>query len=207
MLTPLSTYSSRIIDGCYMDSSSPEQCLDGFVQGTETNSFPASGCLTPQTPESTVYHEPLWLGEQLDHYTTAQPWSGETFTLSGLDLDPDTISMLPTDIWSTPEPDNTMPLIPTSWPQHPHPATSHWMSDEVLMHACMISTLSGNEYSTEHCNISINNQEEWLIDQPASTHTPMASMAIPSLSTHGMQSIPSRATAWEDVFVPGLSSY
>lgn len=207
MLTPLPTYASQIVDECYSYSSSPEQNTSGYTQSMEMNTFPTSCSLTPQTPESIVYHEPLSMGEHLDHYMASQSWSDEAIVSAGLGFDPDMTAMLPTDMWSAPEPGHMMPIAQMSWPQHPLSVSPQHMSAELVSHIQGVPSLTTSECSAEDFNTLGTNPEEWSIYQPTITDMNMGTIVTSAPFMHDLKFIPSHAPLWEDVFIAGSSPY
>jgi hypothetical protein len=210
MLTPLPTYSSQIVDECYSYSSSPEQNLKGFMASMDSNSFPSSGRLTPQTPESLIYHEPLAVGDISEQWMASQPYSDDTLGSIGLGFDAEVTTMLPTGMWGAPQSAQTAPLPQMAWPHHSVSASPERMSAEIVPHSRAVPSLSISECSVEDFNpTSAFNQEirQWTNCPPTTTQI-NGSSTVPSVSyMHGLRIVSSTAPVWEDVFMPGPPPY
>ncbi|KAF1850445.1 uncharacterized protein K460DRAFT_400510 [Cucurbitaria berberidis CBS 394.84] len=207
MLTPLPTYTSQIVDEWHSYSSAPEQNMVAYTQAVEMNTFPISGRLTPQTPEPTIYHEPLSIGENLDPYMNSQSWSDEVFVSAGLGFDPDMTAMLPTNMWPTSEHEQVMQMDQMSWPQPSLAVSPTHMSTELGSNTCEVPSLTTSECSAEDFNNPGPSVDEWSIYQPTATQINIANFVTSAPFLHDLNLIPSHAPIWEDVFIPGLSQY
>jgi hypothetical protein len=213
MLTPLPTYTSQIIDECYGYSSSPETNMSAFPQSMEkSNSFMNSGrSMTPQTPDSFAYHEPLTVTDSFDYMNT-QAWSDDGTIPIGLGFDNE-ISNLPLgDIWSTPEPETMTPMnacnSPAAMNMWAHPALS--VSPPQLPlgmppHSKSVPALSISECSTEDFNSPNHVQEEWTGFQ----HNAGRTMGKPNVSGSYMENMMPKAPQpiWEDLIMPHQQAF
>ena len=197
MLTPLPTYTPQIIDECYGYSSSPEQGMGPFPQsGEKNNGFISSGrSMTPQTPDSFVYHEPLTVSDSFDYMNT-QAWADDGSMPIGLGFDGDISGIIPDNMWSTPEPETMTPMnvcdSPATMNMWAHPSMS--VSPQLPMgmppHSKAVPSLSLSECSVEEFSSPNNLPQEWTTFQPH--------------SNHGMGNMMSKAPQpiWEDLIMP-----
>lgn len=208
LLTPLPTYASQVVDECYSYSSSPDKNFDGFTQRMETNAISNSGRLTPQTPEPTIYHEPLSMSESMDHYMTSRPWPDDVMASVGLGFEPDMTTVLSTEMWSAPRPENMMPMAHMSWkPSALSVSPLEILGNDLGSHTRVIPSLTTSECSVEDFNTSGPGQDDWIIYQPIATFMDMASLATSAPFMHDPETIPGLAPTWEDIFIPNASSF
>jgi hypothetical protein len=207
ILTPLPTYTAQIIDECYSHPSNTDQSLSGYTPPMESNSFPVSGCLTPQTPESIIYHDASPVGNMSDQWMASQPWSDDSLVSVGLGFEGDMSAMLPTELWSTPEHMHSAPITQISW-YHPSLSVSpQTISSEPVPDARAVPPLSISECSVDDFNNSGTFHEDWASYQQTATQFDMTSMVSSAPFVHDLSSIPSTAPVWEDVFMPGPVPY
>lgn len=173
MLTPLQTYSSHIENG-YSYSSSPEQNMSAFPHQMD-RSTSHSGRLTPQTPESFIYHEPVSVMDNFDPYLS-HSWSDNSHIPVGLGFGDEIPGMMPRDaemrLWTTPEPE-TVPTSmghlntfepslcgsPASINTWSNPSLS--VSPPQMAHSRPVPALSISECSIQDYDSPNVTQEEW----------------------------------------------
>ncbi|KAF1937365.1 hypothetical protein EJ02DRAFT_469769 [Clathrospora elynae] len=209
VLTPLPTYALQIVDECYSYSSSPEQNTAGFTQAMESSNYSTNGRRSPQTPESSIYHEPLSMREELE-YMTSQSWSNEALMSIELGFDPNIPAMLPTDIWPAPESEgleSLMQMAHMTWPQPAYSVSPQHIPADLTSHTRAVPSLSTSECSVEDFDTSDASQEEWLIYQPTATNMNLASLVTSAPFMHNINSVPNHAPVWADIFIPGASTY
>jgi hypothetical protein len=207
VLTPLPTYTGQIVDECYSYSGSPGRNLVGFSAATDPTGLSMSGRLTPQTPESLVYHEPLAVGDLSDQWAQSQPWIDDSLMSVGLSLDSDMAAPVPVELWSRPEHSNTAPITQMSWNQASVSVSPQLMSDEVVPNAGAVPSLSISECSVDDFNNSGTFHEDWALCQPTTTQLGMAGIVTSVPFMHDLRSMSSAAPVWEDVFMPGHPPY
>ncbi|KAF2683981.1 hypothetical protein K458DRAFT_389205 [Lentithecium fluviatile CBS 122367] len=208
MLTPLPTYTPQIIDECYGYSSSPETNMGAFPQSAEKNNgfMNSSRSMTPQTPDSFGYHEPVTVTDSFDYMST-QAWADDGSIPVGLGFDGDLSSILPGDMWPTPEPETMTPMGVCE-----SPATMNiWANPSLSVsppqlpmgmppHSNAVPALSISECSVDDFNSPNNVQEEWKSFQSNADNT----MGKPSVSGPFMQNMMPKAPQpiWEDLIAP-----
>ena len=192
MLTPLPTFTPQVIDECYGYSSSPEQSMGAFPQPSEkNNSFVNSGrSMTPQTPDSFVYHEPLTVSDSFDYMNT-QAWADDGSMPIGLGFDGD-LSGFPGDMWSTPEPETMTPMnvcdSPATMNMWAHPmSVSPQLPMGMPPHSKAVPSLALSECSVDEFSSPNNLQQEWTSFQPTSNMGMMSKAPQP---------------IWEDLIMP-----
>lgn len=174
MLTPLQTYTPQIIDECYSYSSSPEQNMGAFPHQMDRSATSHSGRLTPQTPDSFIYNEPVSVMDPFDQYMH-HPWSDNGQMPVGLGFEEDMPGMMPRDemrLWTTPEPEtvttsmshlsNFEPSLcgsPASINTWSNPSLS--VSPPQLPHTRPVPALSISECSIQDYDSPNVTQEEW----------------------------------------------
>ncbi|KAF2010353.1 hypothetical protein BU24DRAFT_56786 [Aaosphaeria arxii CBS 175.79] len=176
MLTPLQTYTPHIVDECYSYSSSPEQNMSAYTQPPlEKNKYLSSGRLTPQTPESVVYNEPVNIMDPFDPYMDQSTWTHDGQIPIGLGFGDEVPGLMPSDqLWSGSEADvvNTTsmgsmgtfetPLCGSPGPMNAWPNQAVSMSPPQLPHSRAVPALSMSESSVHDFDSSPNNnQDEW----------------------------------------------
>ncbi|KAL5115126.1 hypothetical protein ACEQ8H_006962 [Pleosporales sp. CAS-2024a] len=114
-LTPLPTYVPKVADERYSCSNNSDQDMAAYSSGVESNGMPTPALLTPPTPESVAYHEPLTMGDLDDTWTTCQAWSDDSLGSIGLGLENDMAGLLPADLWSTTEHTHNTHMAQPPW--------------------------------------------------------------------------------------------
>jgi hypothetical protein len=195
MLTPLPTYTPQIIDECYEYSSSPEAGMGSFTD--KNNNFINSGrSMTPSTPDSFVYHEPLTVSDSFDYMNT-QAWADDGSMPIGLGFNGNISGIMPGDMWSTPEPETITPVnicdSPATMNMWTHPSLSS-VSPQLPLgmppHSKAVPSLSLSECSVEEFSSPNHLQQEWTTFQPNPNN------AMGSMMSKGPQPI------WEDLIMP-----
>lgn len=95
MLTPLQTYTPHIVDEFYSYSSSPETAMSAFPPSMEKPSFIHSELLTPQTPDTFLYPEPVAMPDSNDQYMGPQVWFADRQMPIGLGFENDMPELMP----------------------------------------------------------------------------------------------------------------
>ena len=207
-LTPLPTSTHQIIEECGVSySSSPDQYHGGFSSASEMNSYHISGRLSPQTPEATMYHEPLSMGEHLDGSIASQPWPGEALALYGLEFGQDLTAILPADTWPMSMQEDPMLLNHISWPKPGFPLSTCHQPTDLMSHTRAVPSLSLSECSVEDFDTSTMDQAGWSIYPCTTSQVDMQSTTISTPFMSGLACDPSHAPIWEDVFMPPSLPY
>jgi hypothetical protein len=206
MLTPLPMYSSRIVDECFSYSSSPELNPSDLTQQMKINSCLNLGRRSPQTPEPVIYQEPVSIMDSTDNYTTCHPWSDETLLSSQLGFDLSMAELIPMNIWSASETAQTMPMPQVSWPHSGFMESPQHIPMEFPPHHRVVPSMPTNEFLVEDYS-SDATPGNWTIYQPTATHTCLANMVTSGSFMRDINFIPNHAYTWEDMCVPGSSSY
>jgi hypothetical protein len=209
-LTPLPTYASQVVDECYSYPANIDQEIPGYTSGIETGSMPISGRLTPQTPESTVYHEPVAMGDMADSWMMTQPYSDDSLASIGLGFENDMTGLLAAELWSNPGHVRSAPITQIPWVQSSLSGSPRSMTSDSILYSREAPSLSISECSVEDFNSSGVFHEDWADCQPTATHydiTNMTNMVTSAPFMHDFQSVPSTAPIWEDVFMPGSAPY
>lgn len=207
MLTPLPTYSSQVVDGCYSFPSHPEQDLTGYASGIDSDGMPTSGSLTPQTPESIVYHEPLTIGDMSDTWMASQSWSDDSLASVGLGFDGDMTALLPAELWSNNGQAHSAPLTQMPWP---HPSLSlspQSMSSDFAPNVNTAPSLSLSDCSVDDFGNPTSLREDWTACEPVTNQFDMVNMVTSASFMHNYQPVACPAPIWEDVFMPGSAPY
>jgi hypothetical protein len=205
-LTPLPTYASQVLDQCNPYPNNNDQDMSGYISGMD-NDCPNSGRLTPQTPESLVYHEPLAVGGMTDAWMASQSWSDDLITSVGLGFESDMTGPLPAELWSTPEHAHSAPIAQLPWVQSALSVSPQSIASELLPYPRGAPSLSMSECSVEDFNSSGAFHEDWADYQHATTQFEIANMVTSAPFMHDLRPIPSTAPVWEDVFMPGPAPY
>ncbi|KAF2713373.1 hypothetical protein K504DRAFT_450077 [Pleomassaria siparia CBS 279.74] len=213
MLTPLPTYSPQIIDECYSYSSSPEQNMHTFYN---------AGRMTPQTPDSFLYHDSLASTDAFDQYMNTQTWSDDGNGMPiGLGFENDIPGLIPVESpWCTPEPEGfSMPMgqmrfdSPFCGSVSPAPM-NEWSHDLSLsppqMPHSMPHTRAVPSLSISDC--SIQDFESPRMDDWSNFRPNPSSMIVTKTNSHntyidGMKPIPKNQALWEDVKFPRSSTF
>jgi hypothetical protein len=206
MLTPLPTYSSQIVDECYSYSSSPEQNMNGFPPAMEHNNFPSSGPLTPQTPQSVLYSEPLTTGEHMDPYMSSPTWS-DHFVATGLGFDPEITALMPTEVWGTNDTELTMPIPQMSWSPSSISVSPQQMTAELIPHSAGVPSLATSECSVDDFNVPVTGQDDWAMYQPSHSQISMAGLVSSAPFAQDMKLVAANAPMWQDVYMPSSMPY
>lgn len=204
-LTPLPTYTSQTGDSCYAYPVCPDTDLPDMTSIMESTTFPISGRLTPQTPESLVYHEPLSIHEFSDQWDASQIWAEHSLGYTGLEFHSDVATMLPMQLWSASEHTHGASLAHINWHQSSLSASPHVLSHEMVPHLGIVPALSISECSVEDFNSASNFQDTWANCQPITTQLEMGDLVAPSPFVQGTE--PSVNSVWEDVFMHGSARY
>jgi hypothetical protein len=207
MLTPLPTYNSQISDECYSYTSNADQDLPGYSRNVEPNSFALSGRLTPETPESLVYHEPLSIGDMADQWMAPESWSEDSLASVGLGFGGDMTAMLPTELWPSPEQTHSASLSQASWYPSSLSESPQHMSSEPVPDARSVPSLSISECSAEDFNNSGAFHEDWANCQQTTPQFDMTDMTTSAPYAHALNTIPSTTPSWEDVYMSGSVRY
>jgi hypothetical protein len=207
MLTPLPTYDSQIVDECYSYSSPPSQDMAAYTPPMECNGMSTSGRLTPQTPESTSYHEPLAIGDMSSVWMTSQAWSDDSLGPIGLGLQGDITALLPSELWSTHEYAHSAPVPQMPWMQTSLSTSPQPMASDIMSHIGTAPSLSIGECSVNDFHSSGAFPEDWTICQPTTTQFDMTSMVASAPFLCSLHSDSSTVPVWEDVFMPGSAPY
>jgi hypothetical protein len=210
MLTPLPTYSSQIIEECYPYSGSPEQNMNGIMPSMDSNRYPSSGPLTPQTPEAHLYHEPIAIGDLSEQWMTSQPYPDNAMESIGLGFDAEVTTMLPTGLWSGHDTAQSAPLPQMSWPHPSLSASPQRMSAELVPHIRAVPSLSISECSVEDLSTTSafsQDMGQWSSCLPSTTSMDGANTTTTAPYMHGLRIVSSTAPVWEDVFMPGPTPY
>ncbi|KAF2476160.1 uncharacterized protein BDR25DRAFT_309604 [Lindgomyces ingoldianus] len=207
MLTPLPTFSPQIIDGCYSDFGSPEQGLAVFPHQMDKTSFISSGRLTPQTPESFTYGEPLTT-DPFEPYMNPQAWSDDGAMPIGLGFENEIPGLIPNEadmrMWSQDVDGNSTPMGQMRTFESPvcespssinaWPSQSLSASPPQLPHTRAVPSLSISEYSAPDSDSPSGVQDEWT--------TFRCNANIPSTSVNyydGIKAIPNNhPQIWEE---------
>lgn len=196
-LTPLPTFASQTSDTCYAYPIYSETNFNNMTPILEPNAFPISGRLSPQTPESLAYHEPVSIHEVSDPWEVSQAWGNAAMGTMGLEFDADVTigTTLPMQLWSTP--DHSI-----DWHQCSLSASPQVMSHELVPDVRVVPSLSISECSVADFSSASNFQENWAHCQPITTQLEMEDMVAPSPFVQGLG--PNPTPVWEDVFGPAL---
>lgn len=213
MLTPLQTYTPQIVDECYSYSSSPEPSMGAFSQPMEKSAFLSSGRLTPQTPDTFAYHEPLSIADPFDQYMDTQAWTDDGSIPIGLGFEGDMPGMLPADMWATPEPEGVIPMglcdSPAPMNGWSHPALSlspPQAPSSMPPHSKAVPSLSISECSAEDFNSPNGVQGEWTSFQPNAGQI-MGKPNATGAFMENAKAISNIQPIWEDLIVPRTSAF
>lgn len=207
MLTPLPTYASQVVDECYTFPNQTDPDTTGYTSGVESNGMPTSGHLTPQTPESLVYHEPLAVGDMTNAWMTSQPWSDDSLISAGLGFEGDMTELLPAELWSTPEHAHSAPIAQLPWVQPSLSVSPQSIASDLVPHSSGAPSLPISDCSVEEFNRPGVFHEDWANYQPTTTQFDMANLVTSAPFMHDLRSVPSIAPVWEDVFMPDSAPY
>jgi hypothetical protein len=206
-LTPLPTYASQVVDECYSYQKNTDQDMTGYTSSMESNGLPTSGCLTPQTPESLIYHEPLTIGEMTDTWMVAQPWLDDSLASVGLGFQSDIGELLPAELWSTSERTQSAPIAQLPWVQSFLSFSPQSIASDLLSHSRGAPSLSFSECSVEDFNSSGVFHEDWANHQPTTNQFNIANTVVSAPFMHGLLPVSATTHVWEDVFIPGSATY
>jgi hypothetical protein len=207
MLTPLPTNTSQDFSKRYSYPITTGKDLPVYTPTLDASSFPGSGCLTPDTPGSIGYQESLSIGELTEQWI-AESWSDDALARVGLGFGEDMTSMLPNELWSTPEQQHVatnsqMPWYQSSFTNSPQP-----ISTESASHARTMPSLSISECSVDDFNNSGVFHEDWANCQHFTTQFDMTDMVADTPFMHVLDTTPNTvAPVWEDVFMSGSAPY
>jgi hypothetical protein len=212
MLTPLQTYTPQIVDECYGYSSSPEPKITPFSHFVEKRSHMNSGRLTPQTPESFSFNEPVSISDPFDQYLQPQIWPQDAQMPIGLGFENDIPGLMPSEtdmrMW-TPEfdgnatPTGNMDPYTSSVGESPVPADvwptpAFSVSPPQIPHTRAVPSLSISECSAQDSNSPNPPQDDWPNFQG---HPGDMVVAKPHTSTaffNGMKPIPMDPQIWDE---------
>jgi hypothetical protein len=209
-LTPLPTYGSQVVDECCSYPANTDQDIPGYTSGMEANGMPISGRLTPQTPEATVYHEPVAMGDMADTWMITSPCSHDPLASFGLGFEDDMTGLLPTELWSNPGQAHSAPITQIPWVQSSLSVSPQSMTSDSILYSREAPSLSISECSVEDFNNYGVFHEDWADCQPTTTQfdiTEMTNLVTSAPFMHDFRSVPSIAPIWEDVFMPGSAPY
>lgn len=208
-LTPLPTYQSQIVDECYSYTPSPEPELR-YTPDIGQDGFPFSRGATPQTPlDPFGYDEPLPSVDSLE-YLDGQSWSRDSLVPAGLGFDDMDMSMAD-DSWTTPEPcgmaqANMFAQSLEMQGSFDAPLHADWSAFHILAQDDSVPALKAVSNSLDS---GIVMQSEWT-QPPPSRHdvfVDMGNMITSAPYAPKMQTTPSNAPVWEDVFMPSSIPY
>ncbi|KAF2870802.1 hypothetical protein BDV95DRAFT_68687 [Massariosphaeria phaeospora] len=217
MLTPLQTYSPQIIEDCYSTySSSPEQHMTAFSHPMETkNNYITSGRLTPQTPEPFSYHEPLPIMDSFE-YMHPTTWSEDGHTPIGLGFESDIPGMMPSDMWTTPEPEGSATpmghMRAYESPAGDSPASMNvWQQPSLSASPPLevqrgVPSLSVSECSTQDFESPNIVQNEWQNYRPNPNHMVMGKSNTSTIYYDDVKTI-QKSGQWEDVLISRSSTF
>jgi hypothetical protein len=207
MLTPLPTYNSPIADECNSYPSPPGQDMAAYTPPFESSGMPTSGRLTPQTPESDPYHDPLAIGDMADAWMASQSWSDESLLPIGLGFHGDMTALLPSELWSTHDYTHSAPIAQIAWGQPIFSASPHSIAGGIMSHIGTASSLSASECSIDDFNNAGSFPHEWTSCQPSPTQFDMTNMVTSTPYMHSLHSNSSTVPVWEDVLMSGSATY
>jgi hypothetical protein len=207
MLTPLPTYNSQIVDECYSYSSPPDQDMAAYTPTMECSGMPNSGRLTPQTPESDLYHEPLAIADMSGTWMASQSWSDESLAPIGLGFQGDLTVLLPSDLWPTHDYSHSAPITQMPWVQTPLSASPHSMASDIMSHIGTAPSLSISECSIDEFNNAGSFPNDWTSCQPTPTQFNMTPMGTSEPYMHSLHLNSSTVPVWEDIFMSGSAPY
>jgi hypothetical protein len=215
-LTPLTTCASGITDGCYSYPNNTDQDVTGYTFGMASSGMTSSGCLTPQTPESLVFHEPMSIEDISDTWMLSQPWSDDSQAWSddsqawsddsqasiGLGLEGDMTGLLPAaELWSTSEHMHSAPIPQTPWAPSYYSGSPQSTTSGFVSHSRGTPSLSMSECSVDDFSDSGVFPDDWANYQPPTNQLNMAHMVTSAPFMHDLRSVPVTAPVWEDVFM------
>lgn len=207
-LTPLPTYTSPALNSCYpYPVFSSHQDLPEFASAMEPNDFPVTGRLTPQTPESLIYHEPLSMGEMSDQWMPTQAWTDDPFEPMGLKFEAGMTTTFPVGLW--PASDHTLaaPVSQTLWHQPSLSASPPAISHEMAPHAGAVPSLSTCEPSVVDFSGTSAFPGDWASCQPITTQLELTSMVAHAPFFPGLGANINSVPMWEDVYMHGSMPY
>lgn len=197
-LTPLPTYTSQIIESCRTYPPSPDANLPDMAYGLEGTTFPVTGCLTPQTPESLVHLGQPLIREFSEHWDASQTWTEDSFAHTRLEFDPNKMTtMLPMQLWSAPDFIQGPPVVHMDWHQASLSASPHTLSYDSIPHAATVPSLSASERYVENFTGRSSLPDTWASFQSLTTQLEMVNMVSPMHFEQGLE--PSATPAWGDL--------
>jgi hypothetical protein len=206
MLTPLPTYTSSV-DGCYFYPDNPHQDMSRYIPSMESDGMPTSGPLTPQTPQSITYKEPLAITDTSDSWVMSQPWSDDSMSYIAPGLDGDITTLLPAELWSTPQYVHSALIAQVPWAQSSLSTSPQSVTSDFATYARVAPSLSISECSTESYDSSGTFYEDWATREPTTPQFDMTNMVTPAPIIHGFPTDSCTAMVWEDVLWSGSAPY
>lgn len=207
MLTPLPTFTSQVVDECYTFSNDGNQTCSVYTPPMDSNCITNCGQLTPQTPETLPYHEPLTLEDMSDPWTTPQLWSDDALAAIDLGYNPDMIALLPSDVWTSPEHTHSAPIAQMPWTQSTLSLSPQSMISDLAPHSRLTPSLSMSDCSAESYDSSGTFQDDWVNCATSTNQYAMTNMASSAPFMSDFRTIARAAPVWEDVFMPGAAPY
>ncbi|KAF2744398.1 hypothetical protein M011DRAFT_479964 [Sporormia fimetaria CBS 119925] len=221
MLTHLQTYTPQIIDESYSYSSSPDQTSTAFVHSMDQAHTMHSGRLTPQTPESFSYVQPITVRETLNHYMNPQSWAQDGQVPIGLGFEHDFSGFAATEpdlqFWNTNLPTHTTPLTDI----HNHgsmlcespaslsvwPTTGVSLSPSQPPHTRAVPSLSISECSVQDMESPGGTQEEWPFYQDLSGNMAPTKPITTTPYLDSIKNLPMSSLDWDDGFLQRSSTF
>jgi len=201
-LTPLTTCANGVLDDCYSFPNNADQDATGYMLGMASSSLTSSGCLTPQTPESLVFPEPMAINDISDAWMLSQPWSDDSQASIGLGLEGDMTGLLPAaELWSTSEHMHSAPIPQTPWAQSYYCGSPQSTISGFVSHSRGTPSLSMSECSVDDFSDSGAFHDDWANYQQPPNQLNMSDMVTSAPFMHDMRSAPVTAPVWEDVFM------
>ncbi|KAF2196677.1 hypothetical protein GQ43DRAFT_435804 [Delitschia confertaspora ATCC 74209] len=222
MLTPLQTFSPHMTNEVY-DYGSPEPNLSLFPPSSDKSPFYPSGRLTPQTPDSSTYSDPLSaMAEPFGNYLHSQSWPEEPRTAMGLGFETDIPGMMHNHvdvqpIWSTPDMDGRStpihqvrafdsplcesPLSCSGWTNSPLS-----VSPQPPPHTRAVPSLSLSECSVMELDTAPVAQDEWPCFRCNPSEMNVVKTSTSTTYLEGLKAIPKTPKTWEQLIIPHHSS-
>jgi hypothetical protein len=207
MLTPLPTYTSPVVDECYFYPDISRQDLTEHVPSMESDGMLTSSPLTPQTPRSIVYQEPLAIVDMSDPWMISRPWADDSLPYVGPGLESDLTTLLPTGLWSAPQYVHNAPIAQVPWGTSSHSSSPQSIPSDFASYARVAPSLSISECSTESYDSSGAFYEDWATREPTTPQFGMTNMGPPAPIIHGFPTDSCTAMVWEDVLWSGPAPY
>lgn len=201
-LTPITTCPNGVLDDCYSYPNNIDQDATGYTFGMASSGMTSSGSLTPQTPESLVFHEPMAIDDISDAWMLSQPWSDDSQASIGLGLEGDMTGLLSAaELWSASEHMHSAPIPQTPWAQSYYSGSPQSTTSGFVSHSRGTPSLSMSECSVDDFSDSGVFHDDWATYQPPTNQLNMSHMVTSAPFMHDMRSVPVTAPVWEDVYM------